>query len=228
MEWVCCVWFAQDPVGMQEILDNADVHSLNQERFKLPTRTIAKIFLFRLIYGGSAWSYVYDPEFNWVSNKVSFWQKVIDEFYEKYKGVAALHKRWVNEVITTGGLVMPTGRMYKFTPYSKNGELKWPVTQIVNYPVQGLGHDLVTISRVSLFRRCFHFSNRSFKLLSTVHDSIVLDSTSEILPKIIPIVDDVFNFIPSNFWNLFGVEFNLPTRYEISIGPNMKDLEVLK
>jgi hypothetical protein len=51
----------------------------------LPSRLIAKTFVFRLIYGGSAFSYANDPEFTGVSSDPDFWQSVIDEFYTKYR-----------------------------------------------------------------------------------------------------------------------------------------------
>jgi len=47
LEWRLAVEFSQDPVGIQEILDGGDLHSDNQQKFGLPSRLIAKIFLFR-------------------------------------------------------------------------------------------------------------------------------------------------------------------------------------
>ena len=52
-EWYAVVWFAQDAVGIKEILNEVDQHAENQRTFNLPERRIAKIFVFRLIYGGS-------------------------------------------------------------------------------------------------------------------------------------------------------------------------------
>mgnify|MGYP001599047267 CR=1 FL=1 len=85
LEWVCAVWLSQDKVGMQEIIAEEDVHANNAERFKLPTRLVAKTFLFRLIYGGGAYSYAHDPDFTDVSTSEKFWQRVIDESYDKYQ-----------------------------------------------------------------------------------------------------------------------------------------------
>ncbi len=44
------------------------MHNFNQQKFNLPDRRIAKIFLFRLIYGGTEWSYAKDPDYNWISD----------------------------------------------------------------------------------------------------------------------------------------------------------------
>ena len=226
-EWVAVNWFAQDPIGCKEIRDGADQHSINQERFGLPNRTVAKVFVFRLIYGGTSFSYIHDPNFNWVSSSPRYWQRVIDSFYSKYEGIAKQHVAWMNEAIATSRLTMPTGRIYFFLPYRRpDGSLKWPRTKILNYPVQGLGHDLTTIARVSLYKRLQKQGgiDRGIKFISTVHDSIVLDLPHELLDFVRPIVTGVFDDLPVNFNKLFGVEFNLPIKFELSIGVNLRDL----
>lgn len=226
-EWVAINWFSQDPVGCKEIVSGEDVHTNNQKRFGLPDRVTAKVFVFRLIYGGTSYSYVYDPNFNWISKKPKYWQDVIDSFYDKYKGIATQHASWMSEAIRTGGLVMPTGRLYQFTPdHLPTGGLKWPRTKILNYPVQGLGHDLTTIARVSLWKRIRKINDLSrVHFVSTVHDSIVLDFPSEDLPLVRPIVLSVSNDLPDNFRRLFGVTFNLPIKFELSMGKNLLDTQ---
>lgn len=121
---------------MQELIDGLDVHGSNQEAFNLPTRLIAKTFVFRLIYGGSAYSYAHDPDFMPVSKSERYWQQVIDKFYSKYKDIAQWHESIVREVTLTKKLTTPTGRQFTFEP-TKNyrGDMKWPITQIKNYPV---------------------------------------------------------------------------------------------
>ena len=80
LEWIGATYLSQDKVAIDEILREVDMHSENQKRFKLPSRLIAKTFVFRLIYGGSAYSYAHDPDFRDIGNE-SFWQDVIDAFY---------------------------------------------------------------------------------------------------------------------------------------------------
>lgn len=50
LEWRTAVELSGDLVGLQEIKDHADTHSLNQVAFALPSRLIAKIYLFRTIF----------------------------------------------------------------------------------------------------------------------------------------------------------------------------------
>ena len=71
------------------------------------------------------------------------WQVVIDTFYKKYFGGAAWHRKIINEAQTNGKLVVPSGRYFPFEPIqvdgryirNRDGSLKWPITQIKNYPV---------------------------------------------------------------------------------------------
>ena len=235
-EWVVVVWFSQDPIGMHEITSGVDQHGVNQNVFGLPERRIAKIFVFRLIYGGSKWAYALDPDFNWISKNPKYWQGVIDKFYDKYKGIAKQHDEWVREAISTGTLVMPTGRIYRFEPKpGKRGGLDWPRTQILNYPVQGLAHDIVTIARVSLWKRIRahdYFKDRVL-FVSTVHDSIVLDVADEAWndhvrrEELVSLVRGVFRDVPANFERLFGVKLNLPIECEVSVGENLLDTTVV-
>lgn len=48
VEWVVGSWLANDPVALKEIIDGLDMHTDNQARFGLPSRLIAKKFIFRL------------------------------------------------------------------------------------------------------------------------------------------------------------------------------------
>jgi len=224
LEWVGAAYLSQDPVAIKEIWESVDQHADNQERFGLPSRLIAKTFVFRLIYGGSAFSYANDPNFKDIGGE-EFWQGVIDQFYGKYVRLGEWHDNLVSKAKRDRKLVMPTGRVYNYEPEIKFGKEKWPRTKILNYPVQGLGADLMAIARVSLHNRTKHMEG--FKLVNTVHDSIIVDFDSNIWDNIsiVNLVDKCFNDVPANFKKLFGVEFNLPMRVECEVGPNWGDME---
>lgn len=227
LEVNCAAFLSQDPVLLDEVRNGFDMHSSNQEMLGLPSRLIAKIFVFRLIYGGSAYAYSVDADFAVCNFSQKKWQYIIDKFYEKYKGLYAWHTKIVQEVIQTGQLVMPTGRVYKYsTSVNYKGERVWPRTTILNYPVQGLGADIMTIIRVDFYNRLRNqLPVLEAKIINTVHDSIVIDCPKKEVDTIANMLYNIYIDIPKNFEKLFGIEYNLPLTNEISIGNNLKDLE---
>lgn len=176
------------------------------------------------MYGGSAYAYSVDPDFASVGYSEAQWQEVIDEFYRKYKGLHKWHISIVQEVTKTGKLVMPTGRIYEFSQVRRGNYLEWPRTQILNYPVQGLGADLLSLARTrakSLFR--LHKVNGI--LVSTVHDSLLSDSSRESVNQTAIILVQSVKEIPELFERLWKKPFNLPLTSEIEIGMNLADME---
>jgi len=213
-------FLSRDPTLMQEVLDGVDMHTANQNAFGLPSRLIAKILVFRIIYGGTEYSFANDPDFTSVSTSEKFWKQKIDAFYSKYKGIAEWHNKIVQQVTLTGQIQGPTGRIWRFS-LDKRGN--WPVTQIKNYPVQGTGADIITLARVSAHRRIKAAGIKGV-LISTVHDSIVADVENSETEKTCRIFHEVFRDLPANFQRLFGIEYPLPTRCEVQYGPNLADL----
>ncbi len=224
LEWICAAFLSQDETAIYEILNGVDQHADNMERFGLPTRLIAKTFVFRLIYGGSAYSYAMDHNFSDIGDE-TFWQGVIDQFYAKYKGLKQWHEDLLTQAMTYGHVDMPTGRFYKFEPEVKYDKVKFPRTKILNYPVQGLGADLMALARVSLRNRLL--DKEGILLINTVHDSIVLDFDPQVWDNnsLVQLVTKCFNDVPKNFKRLFGMEFNLPMRVQCEIGSDWANME---
>jgi DNA polymerase I-like protein with 3'-5' exonuclease and polymerase domains len=225
LEFVAASFLSQDPVAIKEIWNGTDQHADNQERFGLPSRLIAKTFVFRLIYGGTAFSYAKDPNFSGIGNE-QYWEGIIQQFYDKYQGLQTWHDGLLDTVKRDRKLVMPTGRTYNYEPEVKGDRVKWPRTKILNYPVQGLGADLMCLARVALFNRLK--TDTSVKFINTVHDSIILDIDENTCYNISTVVEKVrgaFEDVPKNFEKLFGKSFNLPMRVDIELGPNWGNME---
>lgn len=224
LEVVCAAFLSQDKTLMKELWDGVDIHGSNQKAFGLPAgkagRLIAKILKFRILYGGTEYSFAQDPDFTGVSSSPKYWKRVIDKYYEKYKGLAEWHTKLLQTVTTTGQLTMCTGREYKFS-ILPNGN--WPVTQIKNFPVQGFGADVMAIIRVAFYKR---FTSRKIegKIIMTVHDSIVVDCPDSSVLQVIELFEEVFRDFPRLFKQWFGITFNLELHSEISFGNNMNDL----
>jgi len=225
LEWYSGAFLSQDKVAYKEIWNNEDQHASNQMTFELPDRIIAKKFVFRLMYGGSAYSYANDADFTHVSTSVKYWEGIIDAFYTKYNGFADWHEGLLRTVARDRRLVMPTGRVYEFE-YSRDfkGELVLPQTIINNYPVQGFGADMMAVARVSFGRR-FRKLGLKGKVIVTVHDSIVCDVPEDEVQRVVDLFYEVFDDLPKNFEKAFGVKFDLPMRVEVGVGKNMKELK---
>ena len=224
LEVVTAAWLSQDEVMMNEIKAGTDMHEANRVAFNLPSRLVAKVLKFRILYGGTAFSFSKDPDFTCVSKNVGFWEDVIDKYYNKYRGLKKWHDQIIREATTTGYVVSPFGRSFKFEMVKKyNGDMVWPVTDIKNYPVQGTGADIVCMSRVMIHKK-FNRANLKSKLISTVHDSIVADVTPDEVDTVCKIFSDEIDKTPQYLSKYFDVDFNLPLVGEVSVGNNMLEL----
>jgi DNA polymerase I-like protein with 3'-5' exonuclease and polymerase domains len=226
LEWLGAVYLSKDKVGYEEIRNEVDQHTENQKAFGLPSRLIAKKFVFRLIYGGTAYAYANDADFKDVATDDKFWQKVIDKFYRKYEGVAQWHQDLMSQAMHDGCVTIPTGRVFSFTPVEKRGKREWPRTQILNYPVQGFGADMMILARLGVNRRLSDLP--SCLPVCTVHDSVVYDVPVEYVDLTTAAMFDAWRCLPDDFERCFGVAFDLPTKVEVSIGSDWKNMTEVK
>lgn len=105
--------------------------------------------------------------------------------------------------------------------------MEWPITVIKNYPVQGFGADLVMLARLEASKR-LKASGLEYKLISTIHDSIVADCPSENVESVGRILNDSIEYVPTLCKQVFGYDFSLPLTSEVQYGPNKKELVDLK
>lgn len=239
MEWRSYLEWSQDPVGIDEIRQVEagklpSIHEANKDYFKLPTKLIAKTFLFRWIYRGSGWAFSHDPNFMHVSTSAKFWDKVIEAANEKYHTLFKFQEQLIERVSNGEIITIPSGREYKFNPsVGKGGELYWNVRNIVNYPNQGFAADLVTMARVSArnrLRKYPEYSQKKILLFNTVHDDIELDCATDydLIVTIGKTMEQVFMDIPKNFERLYGRVFSVPMAGEVNVGTNLRDLITLE
>lgn len=225
LEVVCAAYLSQDKVLIDELVSGIEIHEANQKAFNLPDALTAKVLKFRILYGSSEFAFANDPSFTHVSTQPKYWKRVIEDYYSKYSGIAKWHKQMLTEVMSTGRYVSPVGRIYEYAPSKDSyGRFGWPRTTILNYPVQGLGADLMSIARVSAYRRLSsqfnQFAEGKIKLVNTVHDSILVDTTTDLTYNVCSCLDQVFKDIPKNFEKFFGKPFNVPMKSKIKYGPN--------
>lgn len=228
VEWCVGSWLANDLVALEEIIRGVDMHTDNQGKFGLPSRLIAKKFIFRLIFGGTAYAYANDPDFMDVSSSKKFWEKAIAAFHKKYGGWSSWWINLIRTATTTGRIVSPFGRAWDYKQFQRdNGEMSWPETTIKNYIVQGTSADLMCLSRV-LFKKQFVKEKIDGVLITTVHDSIVADVADRDAERTAKLFHEVFKSVPDEVERYFGVKYPIPFRCEVGIGPNMGNLEEFK
>jgi DNA polymerase I len=233
LEVVVAAELSGDKTLKQEIIDKVDIHESNRDRFGLgegkPGRLVAKIFKFRLIYGGSAYSYANDSDFQGVSRSQKFWQGVIDEYYAKYTGIKEWHEHLIQTAQREGFLEIPSGRRFPIEPLVNkwNGSMDWPITVIKNYPVQGFGADLVMLARLEANRRLKEWGGE-YRLISTIHDSIVVDCPSDVVSIVGKILFDSIEAVPDLCRKVFKYDFSLPLTSEVQYGKNKKEMVDLK
>jgi hypothetical protein len=210
-----------------EILNKEDTHTKNQVAFELPSRLIAKIYLFRTIFRGSGWSFANDPDFMHVSSNPKYWDQVNLKFYEKYKGLDEKHKEWAQQVASGRPIIGPLGRFWPIDMgRDRKGELFIPWTVLTNYPVQGTGADVMTIARISFAKRLEKFGLINVvKLVSSVHDSIVVDAPAAYLQQVTNLFHQVFDDLQTNIRKIFGYNWEVPLACEVKYGVNMKQME---
>ena len=229
LEVVVAAQLSGDIVLRQELLDGVDIHETNRDVFSLGEgkagRLIAKIFKFRLLYGGSAFSYANDPDFRGVSTSQNFWQEVIDKYYNKYSGIKEWHNKLLREAQESGRLVIPSGRFYPIRPDITKHE-SWPLTIIKNYPVQGFGADLVMLARLRAAQLLSSLGGAAL-LIGTIHDSIVVDSTGEVCYTVGKMLQQAIEEVPAYCQRIWNYEFSLPLKCEVTVGKNKTDMTEL-
>lgn len=225
LEWRTVLELAQDEVGINEVVTGEDTHSLNQVAFELPSRLIAKIYLFRTIFRGTGWSFANDPDFSHVSSSPEYWDEVNEKFYGKYHRIDTTHKEWADQVVRGEPIWGPLGTHWPIEMgRDKRGNLFIPWTKLSNYPVQGTGADLMMMARI-IFRNRLSKKpwGKEVLLIATVHDSIVVDAPSYLLQEIVNLFHQCFDALIPNIKKVFGYDWRTPLACECKYGPDMKN-----
>jgi len=116
-----------------------------------------------------------------------------------------------------------TGRRYVFYEFDghRPGETSFSPTQMKNYSVQGFATgDIVPEVLGRLFRKVYEIGAQdNVKLIGTVHDSIVLDVSTEFQHKIVAeMVQSIMESAPKWMKERFGIEIDLPLKAEVGYG----------
>ena len=227
IEWRGAVFLSQDEIGIKEIRKGIDAHGDNCVSIMcLPlnkkNRTDAKIFLFRMIYGGVAYGFYMDttmPDFS-----LERWAGIYKDFYVKYGGLQSWHIELITHVMRRGTYHLPTGRWFQYHKcLYKHGEYIYNDRQIKNYPVQGLAGDILKLAAVIIMRGV-RAQRMDVLIRLTVHDSLVFDYMNKDLDKLITLCNKVTKALPTYIKSYFGFDWNVPIDGDIEIGYNYGEL----
>ena len=231
LEWRVAAWLSQDPVALQEILNDIDCHLDNAINFfgDAKYRQAAKIMTFRLLYGGSAYAFFMDPLMPDFSQKK--WNDIVDSYRHKYHVLTLWQQMNITQVARDNGyLYSPTGRIYKIPKVENKrypGVWTYSDTCIKNYPVQGTATgDFVPLAMNLIWDR---FQAEPWKYQSTnwmgqVHDSIIFDTMPHEVKQVAHMGISCFEQLPAEINRIFGLNVNIPLTGEAEAGPNYGDM----
>lgn len=221
---------SKDPVMLREIKEGLDTHADNAIRFFGAkrtdanfgkVRTTAKIFTFRLLYGGSAYAFFMDPSMP--SYTLPEWERIVKAYYKKYKVLEKWQESNHATVLKQGYLVNPSGRILGFTKArTKDGSLAYSRNQVCNYPVQSAASDLMYIAMIEIIAQAKASKLKAIALLQ-VHDSLVFDCADSDVDSLCEIALNIFEDLPRYAQQYYGWELEVPLTGDCEVGPNYKD-----
>lgn len=234
IEWRGVAYLSQDQVMIAEIIAGEDPHTNNavaffgadpnkEKEFK-ELRTTAKIMTFRLIYGGSAYSFFMDQKMP--SYTLKKWRGIVNNFYRKYKGLKAWQDENIRKVTRNKGrLVNPTGRMFRFFRDDKGG---YRPQQIKNFPVQSFSTaDLMPLAMIVIYKK-FKEAGFKSKIILQVHDALVFDVLKSERDQIARLCLEVFKDLPKYVDHFWGIKMNVPIKGDADCGPTWAEVKELK
>lgn len=216
LEWVCAGNLSLDKQIIDDVVNGKDIHTQTatiihqcaKADVSKDLRASVKKWSFAPLYGGRG------------VGSAPHIQNYFDQFMIIYYGLARWHQSLMQGVLKNGTVQTPSGRQY-FWPNARrygNGRIS-NATQVVNYPVQGFGNDLVQLACVRALRR-FKETQLKSLLVLTVHDSIVVDTHPDEVGQVSNILHWAMKDVLDEASERWGASFALPLTIEISSGKN--------
>ena len=230
LEWRVAAELSQDPEMINEIKYGIDIHSDNAKNFfgDLKFRQDAKIFSFRLLYGGTAYAFFMDNKMPNFSQRK--WNLIVSAFYEKYHRLKAWQDGNFSTVCEQGYIQTFTGRKYVFQrKQQKDGSWQYERPSVCNYPVQGTSTgDIIPLVMVQVFKKIKGLGLEDVKIINQVHDSIVFDLPEKDVDITAKWCYHYFRGIPQSAKAMWNYDWVVPMDGEIKIGENWSDMTKYK
>jgi DNA polymerase I-like protein with 3'-5' exonuclease and polymerase domains len=214
LEFRTAAFLAQDKVAMEEIATGFDVHSYTAQVItdagQKTSRQEAKAHTFAPLFGATGYG----------RSKAE--AAYYEHFTEKYKGIAAWHKKLASEAMRFLKITNVSGRQYAFPDVTRraNGSVTH-FTMIKNYPVQGFATgDVVPVVLIEMEK---NLQGMQSCIVNTVHDSMVIDVHPNETQQVIKLVEEMNNGLNKLVEKYYGVTMNVPLLLEAKLGENWLD-----
>ncbi|OGY29853.1 MAG: hypothetical protein A3F35_02560 [Candidatus Woykebacteria bacterium RIFCSPHIGHO2_12_FULL_45_10] len=188
---------SEDPVFLEAFNQDTDLHTLTaSQMFRIPIEKVdkdkrfqAKSINFGLMYGRGPASLS-----NQIGLSVDEARKLLDVYFNAYKGV----KRWLDrtgrESVRVGYVRTLGGRKRLFTlPDKTDPEYQKLIGSIErqgkNTPIQGTSADITKYALIYIYRQ-IKDRNLNAYLIHTVHDEIVVEAGVEVVDQVAAIVEE--------------------------------------
>jgi len=186
------------------------------ERFKLEhedERASGKMTNFAAIFGVGADSLTWKI-FHDTGGKVYIDSTNMETYLEAFFTTFSGWKRYIDRLwtqIKLGNIIRsPTGRRWCL----EKSHAGW--RKGMNYPVQSLASDLTIMAIRRIYRRLQELRMKS-RMIGTVHDNAVFETTKREKPRLISLIHEVFEHPDTR---AFGFELSVPLLVDIKSGPN--------
>lgn len=242
-----------DETLVKAYFDNVDLHSLTTSRiFNVPyehfskdymkflqkeghdkeakaldlKRSIGKICNFLTGYGGGAFGLQNILANKGIYKSIEECQSFIDAFFDAYPALKKFlqHYKWF--IQEKGVAVSVTGRVRYFDEmHSEDDEAKAKAMRAgCNHLIQATASDMM-LTALTVIENEMREENLESILVSTVHDSLVVDAVREELPIIHDITTTVLNNYPEVMKMVFGPEYDtswllVPISGDAEVGPD--------
>jgi DNA polymerase I-like protein with 3'-5' exonuclease and polymerase domains len=214
LEFRTAAFLAQDKVAMEEIATGFDVHSYTAQVItdagQKTSRQEAKAHTFAPLFGATGYG----------RSKAE--AAYYEHFTQKYKGIAAWHKKLGSEAIRLLKITNVSGRQYAFPDVTRraNGSVTH-FTMIKNYPVQGFATgDVVPVVLIEMEK---NLQGMQSCIVNTVHDSMVIDVHPDETQQVIKLVEEMNDGLNNLVEKYYGVTMNVPLLLEAKLGDNWLD-----
>ena len=225
-----------DPTMIQAYFNEEDLHSLTTSRiFNVPKdhfskdhmkflqtngqdklakeldekRSIGKTVNFLTGYGGGAFGLQNVLAMKSIYKKIEECEHIIEMFFSSYPSLRDMLQQYKRFILDTHVAVSIFGRVRIFEEVrGDDEEAKAKALRAgCNHLIQSTASDMM-LTALFVIEAMMRAANLESILVSTVHDSLVIDCVREELPVVHQIVIDVLNNFPAVFKAVFGDDYD--------------------